>query len=122
MGDYTESTDYPPNLLTENERKELQEGLNESESWDNDYEYLDDSAADFVSKPINLYFLAQARYQPIKKRQCTLSGTPLIEHARKAGVWHGLSDFRKSQIWDEFVGYGSSDSYPEDQSWILRNL
>ena len=32
VGNYMEPTDYPPNMLTESEKRELQEGLNEGES------------------------------------------------------------------------------------------
>ena len=120
VGSYMESTDYPPNLLTESEKKELQEGLNEGESPDNDYEYSDDGA-DFVPEPINLYSLAGARYQPIEEWQSEL-GSRLISHAMNVGVWYGLSEFCKAQIRDELLRYRFSEFYPKDQPWILRNL
>lgn len=34
---YSEPTDLPPNILTENESKELQQGWKGSDFWDNDY-------------------------------------------------------------------------------------
>lgn len=122
VGHYMESTDYPPNMLTESEEMELQEGLNEGENWDNEYsECSDDGATDFVSKPINLYSLARARYQPIGEWPSVL-GSRLKAHAMEVGVWHGLSEFCKSRIWDELLRYRSSDFFPKDQPWILRNL
>lgn len=111
VGDYTESKDYPPNVLTESEKAKFEGGLSESESGDEDYEH-------FFS---NLYGLADARYQEVREWQSNLA-RELIGHAFELGEWHRLPKSSRSQISNDLLGYKLSDLYPEDQPWVLRNL
>lgn len=119
VGEYLEPTDYPPNMLTESEKEELQKGLNESEIWDD--VSTDDGSTDFVSSPTNLYSLADARYQQVREWQYSLVDR-LIGGAVLLGEWHRLPTFRRARICDELRRYKLSDFYPADQPWILRNL
>ena len=119
MGEYLEPTDYPPNILTESEKEELQKGLNESEIWDDIS--TDEDPTDFVSSPTNLYSLADARYQRVKKWEYGLVPR-LVGAAALLGEWNRLPTSRRTLICHELPCYELSDFYPEDQPWILRNL
>ena len=119
VGEYLEPADYPPNILTESEKEELQKGLNESEIWDD--VWSDEGSTDFVSSPTNLYSLADARYQRVGEWQYSLVNG-LIGRAALLGEWHRLPTSRSTPIFNDLPHYELSDFYPEDQPWILRNL
>lgn len=109
-GDDSEWGDYPSKVLTESEEAELEVGLSESIFGD-----------DVTSYRINLFGFADARYQTAKEWQSHLV-TYLIGHAAELGEWHRLPDFSRSRIRDDLRKCKLSDLYPEDQSWVLRNL
>lgn len=112
MGEYLEPTDYPPNILTESEKEELEKELNESEIWHD--VSTDEGSADFVTTPTNLYSLADARYQQVREWQYSLIDR-LTGGAVSLGEWHRLPTFRRARICDELRRYKLSDFYPEDQ-------
>lgn len=118
VGEYLEPTDYPPNILSESEKNELQKGLSESEIWDD--VSTDEGSTDFVSGPTNLYSLADARYRQSREWEYSLD-CRLIGHAALLKEWNRLPELRTSQICSE-LRYNLSDFYPEDQPWVLRNL
>lgn len=119
VGEFTDPVDYPPNILTKSEREELQEGLDESEDWDDGRS--DEGTIYFTACPINMYHLAEVRYQRVREWQYGLFDE-LIGGAAVLGEWHRLPTSRRTLIRDDLTGYRLSDLYPEDQPWILRNL
>ena len=119
IGEYLEPADYPPNVLTESEKEELKRGLKESEIWDD--VSSDEGSTNSVSCPINFYSLADARYQQVREWQYRLVER-LIGSASLLGEWHRLPTSRRTLIFHELPRYKLIDFYPEDQSWILRNL
>ena len=119
VGEYLQPTDYPPNTLSESEKRELQKGLSESEFWD-DFS-TDEGSTDFISGPTNLYFLANARYRQ-SRRWDYLLRHDLTESAALHDEWQRLPKLRRSQISSELRCFKLSYFYPEDQLWVLRNL
>ena len=122
-GEELEPTDYPPNMLTQSDKDELQTGLKESETWDDveTDEESDEESAEFVSSPINLYHLAETRYQPVKKwdRWQYYRVIGLLVHL---GEWGRLPALPRSRISNDLHRIEELDSRSKDQSWILRNL
>ena len=102
VGEYLESEDYPPSVLTESEEAEFKDGR---------FEHFGSS----------LYDLADARYQEVREWQPDLANR-LIDHASSLGEWHRLPESSQSRIRDDLLSDKLSDLYPEDQPWVLRNL
>ncbi len=100
IGDYTEPGDYPPGMLTEDEKKELEESVDEN------------------GQPITLASCLHDYYKPEfpigfpKDLFCQLFN---IKHYFK------IPTHRRRQV-EKAVNVNLSDFYPPNQPWILRNL
>jgi hypothetical protein len=101
VGDYVEAGDHPPGLFTEDERSELQQLLDEEGQPMMLLDYTHEYTEIDVSLPTTLL------RQLLSKDYC--------KH------YYGMSDSDRSEI-IETVRPESSQFYPGDVPWILRNL
>ncbi len=119
---------YLPGLLTKTDCTELENGITKVEGG---YMVLDEADAATVIAPVNLHYLADARYYdaPVWEEQGLWNlfaktdmsdfllqvgdGDPLTSGLKRTHALRMLRDFRNFKL---------VDFYPPDQTWVLRNL
>ena len=114
VGDEAESEDVPPNTLSESEEEELRNGFDNDE--------LDDEDKDdpYYTGPINLYRVANARYQTV--RAWSEAFPLLMSSPAVLREWSRLPGHFRAQIRADLALCNLSNLYPDEQPWILRNL
>ena len=135
VGDYTskDPPDYPANLLTEDEEKELQAGLNSDERYDDDEDHEERPFEPF-GPPMNLYELAEARYGefvalegrswfwPKIEYHFRMLGKEMISLRRIAeGSLQQFPESKRSRIL-ALASPSLKDFFPKKEVWVLRNL